>query len=200
MDEVVSGFGRLGTYWGAQTYGLEPDLITAAKGVTGGYFPMSVCYISPQLWAVFEAQKDVAGLFGHGYTYSAHPVGAAAALATLRAIDEDKVVENAADVGPYLHRRVHEALGDHPMVGEIRGRGLMIGIELVRDRATKEAFPMAQRTGRQVLKAAADRGLITRALGDTLVFAPPLVIDRESVDTLVTTFKAAVDAVRADIG
>ncbi|WP_279140486.1 aminotransferase [Sphingomonas paucimobilis] len=200
MDEVVSGFGRLGTYWGAQTYGLEPDLITAAKGVTGGYFPMSVCYISPKLWDVFEAQKDVAGLFGHGYTYSAHPVGAAAALATLRAIDEDKVVENAADVGPYLHRRVHEALGDHPMVGEIRGRGLMIGIELVRDRATKEAFPMAQRTGRQVLKAAADRGLITRALGDTLVFAPPLVIDRESVDTLVTTFKAAVDAVRADIG
>lgn len=200
MDEVVSGFGRLGTYWGCQTYGVEPDLITSAKGVTSGYFPMSVCYISPKVWKVIEEGRDAAGLFGHGYTYSAHPVGAAAALATLKAIDEDKVVENVADVGPYLHQQMHAALGDHPIVGEIRGKGLMIGIELVKDRATKEAFPMAQRTGRQVLKAAADRGLITRALGDTLVFAPPLVIDRGSIDTLVTTFKAAVDAVRADIG
>ena len=141
LDEVVSGFGRLGTYWGAQTFGLEPDLITAAKGVTSGYFPMSVCYISPKVWSVIESESAKAGLFGHGYTYSAHPVGAAAALATLRLIDEKHVVANVAELGPYLQREMRRAVGDHPLVGEVRGHGFMLGIELVKDRASKQAFP-----------------------------------------------------------
>ncbi|MBU2015757.1 MAG: aminotransferase class III-fold pyridoxal phosphate-dependent enzyme, partial [Alphaproteobacteria bacterium] len=101
-DEVVSGFGRLGTYWGSQTYGYEPDLITSAKGVTSGYFPMSAVFISPKVWDVLDSGADKIGVFGHGYTYSAHPVGAAAALAALKLIDELKVVENVADVGPYM--------------------------------------------------------------------------------------------------
>ena len=192
LDEVVSGFGRLGTYWGAQAYGLEPDLLTAAKGLTSGYFPMSACFISPKIWNVIEGEAKKAGLFGHGYTYSAHPVGAAAALATLELIDDLAVVDNVARVGPYLHNAMRERLGQHHAVGEIRGRGLMIGIELVKDRATKEAFPMQDRTGRKVLKAAAQRGLITRALGDTLVFAPPLVINEVEIDELVDKFAAAV--------
>lgn len=191
-DEVVSGFGRLGTYWGAQAYGLEPDLITSAKGVTSGYFPMSVCYISPKVWDVIEGGAATAGLFGHGYTYSAHPVGCAAALAALKLIDELDVVNNVANVGPYLFDRLRERLGQHAHVGDIRGKGLMVGIELVKDRATKEAFPMADRTGRQVLKAAAKRGLITRSLGDTMVFAPPLVIDRNDADELVDKFVGAI--------
>lgn len=195
LDEVVSGFGRLGDYWGAQTYGLEPDLITSAKGVTSGYFPMSVCYISPKVWDVIESNAATAGLFGHGYTYSAHPVGAAAALATLRLIDELKVVDHVAKVGPYLHEQMHAQLGQNAHVGNIRGRGLMIGIELVKDRGTKESFPMAERTGRKVLKAAAERGLVTRALGDTMVFAPPLVIEKSEVDELVDKFSAAVNDV-----
>jgi L-2,4-diaminobutyrate transaminase len=191
----VSGFGRLGDYWGAQTYGLEPDLITSAKGVTSGYFPMSVCYISPKVWDVIESHAATAGLFGHGYTYSAHPVGAAAALATLKLIDELKIVDHVAQVGPYLHERMHAQLGQNAHVGDIRGRGLMIGIELVKDRGTKESFPMAERTGRKVLKAAAERGLVTRALGDTMVFAPPLVIEKSEVDELVDKFSAAVNDV-----
>jgi L-2,4-diaminobutyrate transaminase len=194
LDEVVSGFGRLGDYWGAQTYGLEPDLLTCAKGVTSGYFPMSVCYISPKVWDVIESNAATAGLFGHGYTYSAHPVGAAAALATLKLIDELKVVDHVAEVGPYLHEQMRSRLGQHANVGEIRGRGLMIGVELVKDRATKEAFPVEDRTGRKVLKAAAERGLITRALGDTLVFAPPLVISKAEIDELVDKFGQAVEA------
>ncbi|CDO38578.1 MULTISPECIES: aminotransferase [Novosphingobium] len=194
-DEVVSGFGRLGTYWGSQTYGYEPDLITSAKGVTSGYFPMSVCFISPKVWDVIEGEAAKAGLFGHGYTYSAHPVGAAAALAALKLIDELKVVDNVADVGPYMLQSLKDRLGQHANVGDIRGQGLMIGIELVKDRATKEVLPMADRTGRQVLKAAAERGLITRALGDTLVFAPPLVINRAEVDELVDKFALAVSDV-----
>jgi len=192
LDEVVSGFGRLGTYWGSQTFGLEPDLITAAKGVTSGYFPMSACFISPKIWSVIEGAADRTGVFGHGYTYSAHPVAAAAALATLKLIDDLAIVDHVADVGPYLQQAMRERLGQHHAVGEVRGHGLMIGIELVKDRATKEALPMQDRTGRKVLKAAAERGLITRALGDTLVFAPPLVIERAEVDELVDIFALAV--------
>ena len=195
MDEVVSGYGRLGTYWGSQTYGVEPDLITSAKGVTSGYFPMSACFISPKVWDVIEANAARAGLFGHGYTYSAHPVGAAAALAALRLIDEDQVLANVQTQSDHLFAGLRSAIGDHWAVGDIRGKGLMIGIELVKDRTTKEAFPLADRTGRQVLKAAAKRGLITRALGDTLVFAPPLVINRAEANELVEKFADAVEAV-----
>jgi len=195
LDEVVSGFGRLGTYWGGQAFGVEPDLITAAKGVTSGYFPMSVCFISPRVWDVIEGEAEKTGVFGHGYTYSAHPVGAAAALATLKLIDDMKLVDHVADVGPYLHAAMREKIGQHHAVGNIRGHGLMLGIELVKDRASKESFPMADRTGRQVLKAAAARGLITRALGDIMVFAPPLVITRSEVDELVEKFARSLDDV-----
>ncbi|MEO8722621.1 MAG: aminotransferase [Sphingobium sp.] len=194
-DEVVSGFGRLGTYWGCQAYGYQPDLITSAKGVTSGYFPMSAVFISPKVWDVLEGNADKVGVFGHGYTYSAHPVGAAAALAALKLIDELKVVENVADVGPYMMQELKNRLGQHPHVGDIRGKGLMLGIELMKDRESKETFPMANRTGRRVLKAAAERGLITRALGDTLVFAPPLIITRADADEIVDKFALAVNDV-----
>ena len=194
-DEVVSGFGRLGTYWGSQSYGYEPDLITSAKGVTSGYFPMSAVLISPKVWDVLEANADKVGVFGHGYTYSAHPVGAAAALTVLKLIDELKVVENVADVGSYMLQALRDRLGQHPHVGDIRGKGLMLGIELMKDRETKEIFPMANRTGRQVLKASAERGLITRALGDTLVFAPPLILKRAEADEIVDKFALAVNDV-----
>ena len=159
---------------GAPDFDLEPDLITAAKGVTSGYFPMSVCYISPKVWPVIESESAKAGLFGHGYTYSAHPVGAAAALATLRLIDENHVVADVAELGPYLQREMRRAVGDHPLVGEIRGHGFMLGIELVKDRASKQAFPKEALVGRRLLKNLFGRGLISRALLDTLVFAPPL--------------------------
>lgn len=199
LDEVVSGFGRLGTYWGSQTYNLQPDLISAAKGITSGYFPMSACLVSPKIWDVIEKHTDKAGLFAHGYTYSAHPVGAAVALATMKAIDEEGIVANAAAQGAHLQRVMREAIGAHPLVGNVRGAGMMIGIELVRDKATKEAFPAANRTGRRVLQAAAERGLITRALGDTLVFAPPLVATQADVSELIAIFKDSLDKVANEI-
>jgi L-2,4-diaminobutyrate transaminase len=199
LDEVVSGFGRLGTYWGSQAYNLRPDLITAAKGITSGYFPMSACLVSPKIWDVIEGGADKAGLFAHGYTYSAHPVGAAVALATLRAIDGEGIVQNAAVQGAHLQRAMREAVGSHALVGNIRGAGMMIGIELVKDKATKEPFPAANRTGRRVLQAVAERGLITRALGDTLVFAPPLVVTKEDVSELIAIFKSGLDKVANEI-
>ena len=199
MDEVISGFGRLGTYWGSQKFNLEPDLISAAKGMTSGYFPMSACFVSPKIWQVIESESAKAGLFGHGYTYSAHPVGAAAALATLKIIDDEQVVSHVAELGPYLHEEMRSAVGDHPLVGEIRGTGFMIGIELVQDRAAKTPFPREAFVGRRLLKDLFGRGLISRALGDTLVFAPPLVIQKREIDELVTKFKAGLEAVGREI-
>jgi len=198
-DEVITGFGRLGTYWGCQSYGLQPDLLTTAKGLTSGYFPASACLVSPKIWDVIESKSAEAGLFAHGFTYSAHPVGAAAAIATLKLLDEEKIVEGAAERGDYLLARMRDAIGDHPLVGEIRGRRLMLGVELVRDRATKEAFPMTDRVGRRLLGKLFDRGLVSRALGDTLVFAPPLVISKAEIDELVDIFSDALNATAAEI-
>lgn len=199
MDEVVSGFGRLGTYWGSQKFQVEPDLISAAKGVTSGYFPMSVCFVSPRIWQVIESESTKAGLFGHGYTYSAHPVGAAAALATLKILDEEKVVAHVAELAPHLHKEMRAAVADHPLVGEIRGTGFLIGIELVKDRANKTPFPREALVGRRLLKNLFGRGLISRALGDTLVFAPPLVIEKHDLDELVTKFRAGLEAIGREI-
>ncbi len=199
MDEVVSGFGRLGTYWGSQKFQLEPDLITAAKGVTSGYFPMSVCFVSPKILRVIESESAKAGLFGHGYTYSAHPVGAAAALATLKIIDTEKVVAHVDELAPYLHKEMRAAVGDHPLVGEIRGAGFMLGVELVQDRSSRKPFPKEALVGRRLLKNLFGRGLISRALGDTLVFAPPLVIQRRDIDELVSKFKAGLEAVAREV-
>ncbi len=199
LDEVVSGFGRLGTYWGSQSFGLEPDLVTAAKGVTSGYFPMSVCLLSQKVWGVIESESARAGPFAHGYTYSAHPVAAAAALATLRILDEEQIISHVADLAPYLHQQMRQAVGDHRLVGEIRGRGFMLGIELVQDRATRKSFPKEALVGRRLLKNLFGRGLISRALGDTLVFAPPLVIQRSEIDELVGKFTEGLEAIGREV-
>jgi len=199
LDEVVSGFGRLGTYWGSQTFKLEPDLITAAKGLTSGYFPMSACLVSPKVWQVIEAESAKAGLFGHGYTYSAHPVGAAAALATLKILDDEKIVARVANNAPYLQQSLRAAVADHPLVGEVRGQGFLIGVELVKNRATKEPFAREAFVGRRLLKKLFASGLISRALGDTLVFAPPLVIERGDIDEIVAKFKAGLESIAAEI-
>lgn len=198
-DEVISGFGRLGDYWGSQTYGIRPDLLTTAKGLTSGYFPMSAVLVAPHIWDVIERESERAGLFAHGFTYSAHPVAAATALAALRITDEDKIVEGVAERGPYLHQRMREEVGNHPMVGSIRGRGFMIGIELVKDRKNKEAFSITDRVGRRLLTKLFDRGLVSRALGDIMVFAPPLVITLAEIDELVSIFKEGLDSIAEEV-
>lgn len=198
-DEVVSGFGRLGSQWGFERLGFEPDLITAAKGVTSGYFPMSVCYVSQKIWKVIDAESARAGLFGHGYTYSAHPVGAAAALATLKLIDQDRVIENVANLGPYLQQQIRAATAGHPYVGEVRGLGFMIGIEFVENIETKAAFAREKLVGRRMLKKLLAKGVISRALGDTLVFAPPLVFSRSNIDELVNAFADGLKEIKSEI-
>ncbi|MCP5155852.1 MAG: aminotransferase class III-fold pyridoxal phosphate-dependent enzyme [Ectothiorhodospiraceae bacterium] len=196
-DEVVTGFGRLGVDFGSDLYGIRPDLITIAKGITSGYFPLAGSIVNDKVWAVLEEGSRKLGPFSHGYTYAGHAVGAAVAMANLDIIEREGLVENARTTGAYLNRRLAEALGDHPLVGEVRGAGLLACVELVADRARRIGFDPALGVGRRVAAACRERGLIVRPLpaGDMIGFSPPLVITPEEVDEVVSRARAAVDDV-----
>lgn len=200
-DEVICGFGRLGHVFGCNALNVEPDLITIAKGVTSAYFPLSGCLVSDQVWRTLVAGGEKYGVFGHGYTYSAHPTGAAAAMANLDIIDNDKLVERAASCGAYLHRKLRQAFADHPLVGEVRGLGLIGAVEMVAKRDPPKAFDAKLGVAGRVAKAALHRGVITRALpnADTLAFSPPFVIDEEEIDVLVDTVREAMDSVQNEM-
>src|SRR3954454_19859031 len=174
-DAVVCGFGRTGVWFGSQLLGIEPDLMTVAKGLTSAYVPLSGCVVSDDVWTVLADATP--GVFGHGYTYTAHPVAAAAALANLDIIEHDGLVEQAAARGARLHAQLHEAFDDHPLVGEVRGVGLIAAVELVARRDPPLAFDRALGVGARVARGCLERGLITRALpdADTIAFSPPFV-------------------------
>jgi L-2,4-diaminobutyrate transaminase len=200
-DEVVTGFGRLGSMYGSDHYGLEPDIITIAKGLTSAYAPLSGSIISEKVWSALEQGSDELGPLGHGWTYSAHPLCAAAGVANLELVDELGLVENARATGAYLQKALHEAFDDHPLVGDVRGEGLLAALEFVQDKETRTFFDPTLKVGPQVAAAAAEAGLIARAMpqGDILGFAPPLCISRQEVDQVVDLAKTAVDAVTAKV-
>ena len=158
--------------FGSDHYGIEADIITIAKGLTSAYAPLSGTIVSKRVWEVLEQGSDQMGPLGHGWTYSAHPLCAAAGVANLQLIDELGLVENARDTGAYFQQTLHQAFDDHPLVGEVRGEGLLAALELVEDKASRTLFDPARKVGPQVAGAAADRGLITRAMpqGDILGF------------------------------
>jgi L-2,4-diaminobutyrate transaminase len=194
-DEVICGFGRLGAWFGSDRYHIRPDLMTIAKGLTSGYLPMSASLIHERIWQViFEHAREI-GPFGHGFTYTAHPVCAAAAMANLDIIEGEDLVGNARRVGGHLQGRMREALGNHPLVGDIRGEGLMMGVELVADKASKRPFDLAQRVPARVMQIGLADGLIIRGLpqGNTMALSPPLVIKEDEVDVIVERFKRALD-------
>ena len=192
VDEVICGFGRLGEWWGSDFYGLEPDLMSTAKGLTSGYVPMSACLISEGVWEILREGSSQFGPFAHGYTYSGHPVAAAAALANLEIIEREGLVENAAKVGSYLQKSLRNAFADHPLVGEVRGFGLIAGIELVQDRETKQPFDPSLAVGRRLHELLMEEGLICRAVFNTLAFSPPLVLSNEDVDSIVQMFSSGL--------
>ena len=196
-DEVVCGFGRVGTKMGSDLYGMEPDLITVAKGLTSAYAPLSGAIVGEKIWRVLERGSDEFGAFAHGYTYSAHPIAAAAGLANLEILAREDLAGNARAVGAYLHERLRATFGGHPMVGEVRGVGLLAAIEFVPDRGKRARFDAALKVGPRIAAAALEEGLIARAMphGDTLGFAPPLVITRDEVDEVVARTERAVDKV-----
>ncbi|PWE27140.1 aspartate aminotransferase family protein [Pararhodobacter marinus] len=185
-DEVVTGFGRLGTMFGSQHYGLQPDLITIAKGLTSAYAPLSGSIVGNKMWQVLMQGTDENGPIGHGWTYSAHPIGAAAGVANLKLIDDLNMVENAGKVGAYLRRAMADAVGDHPNVGEIRGEGMLCAVELTSDRSTRAGFSPVGSVAGKVVGEMVKRGVISRAMpqGDILGFAPPLCLTEGEADQI----------------
>jgi len=193
-DEVVTGFGRLGSMFGSDHYGMKPDFMTIAKGLTSAYAPLSGSIVSAKVWKVLEDGTDENGPLGHGWTYSAHPIGAAAGVANLRLIDDLNLIENARTVGAYLKEGLGEALGSHPNVGDIRGDGMLCALEFVKDRPTREFFATDQKIGPQITASLLAKGVIGRAMpqGDILGFAPPFCLTTMEADEIITKTTRAV--------
>lgn len=186
-DEVICGFGRTGADFGSTLYEMEPDLVTVAKGLTSGYMPLSGAIVGEKVYAIMEEAADRVGAFSHGYTYSGHPIAAAAANAVLDIFEKERLSDRARTVGAHFHRRLRERFAQLEVVGEVRGVGLLGAIEFVADRHTKRRFDPQLRVGARISKAARDRGLIVRAMphGDILGFAPPLVVSQFEIDEIV---------------
>ncbi len=200
-DEVVTGFGRLGSMFGSDHYGIKPDIITIAKGLTSAYAPLSGSIVSDKVWAVLEEGTDKMGAIGHGWTYSAHPLSAAAGVANLELVDSLGLVDNARDVGGYFRTALSDAVADHRHVGDVRGEGLLAAVEFVADRDDQVFFDPALKVGAQMAAALLKRGVIARAMpeGDILGFAPPLCLTRAEADIIVTATAEAVDEVTATL-
>ena len=188
-DEVICGFGRTGEWFGSDYYGNQPDLMTIAKGLTSGYIPMGGLIVSDKVASVLHEGGD----FNHGFTYSGHPVAAAVALENLRILRDEKIIERVRqETGPYLQKRLRE-LADHPLVGEVRGVGMLGAIELVQSKQTRTRFPSERSAGMVCRGHCFANGLIMRAVGDTMIIAPPLVISKEEIDELVSKARLCLD-------
>jgi len=186
-DEVITGFGRTGRMFGSELYDIQPDLVTIAKGLTSAYAPLSGVLVGERVYQAMEAGSAEAGVFPHGYTYTGHPIGVAAANANLDILEREDLTSNAASVGNYMLAALHEAFDGLPITGEVRGVGLMLAVEFVADPATKKRLDPALRVAYRISKLARERGLITRPMpqSEALGFAPPLVLTRSEADQIV---------------
>ncbi len=195
-DEVICGFGRLGSWFGFQHFGVEPDLAPIAKGLSSGYLPIGGVLVSDRIADVFINEV---GEFNHGFTYSGHPVCAAAAIENLRIIEEERLVERVRDdIGPYL-AKAWGSLADHDIVGEAVSIGLMGALQLAADKSTRRRFEKPDAVGAAVRNHALTNGLVLRATGDRMLASPPFIISHEEVDTMVRIARQALDAVWADM-
>jgi len=195
-DEVICGFGRTGNMWGAETYGIVPDIMTCAKALTSGYIPLSALLISEQVYRPIAAQSAGEGVLGHGFTYSGHPVAAAVALETLDIYEEIKLVETVRARAPAMKAGI-EAFATHALVGETASVGMLAVAELVANKETRQAFDAAQRVSACLLDRALDHGLIVRALGDRIAFSPPLIMQDEQIADMFYRFGRALDETHA---
>ena len=200
-DEVVTGFGRLGSMFGSDHYAIAPDLITIAKGLTSAYAPLSGVIVSDKVWRVLEQGSDAFGPIGHGWTYSSHPLCAAAGVANLELVDELDLVRNAGEVGAYFNAALREAVGADLHVGEVSGEGLLAAVEFVRDRDDRVFFDPAETVGPRIAAALLEHGVIARAMpqGDILGFAPPLCLTKQEADDIVEATRRAVTTVSASL-
>jgi len=191
-DEVITGFGRLGSPFGVMHYGFQPDIMVLSKQITSSYIPLAAIVFSEEIYAAIADNTGRIGTFGHGFTGSGHPVATAVALENLAIMEERDLFANAARVGQHFQAALSE-LADHPLVGEVRGAGLIAGLELVADKRTRRAFSTPGMVGMRVFHAAQECGLITRAIGDTIALCPPLILNEAQVLEIVRRLRQALD-------
>ena len=197
LDEVITGFGRTGEWFAADHYGLEPDAMILAKAITSGYLPLSAVMLGDR---ITDTLIEKGGEFFHGYTYSGHPVPCAVALENIRIIEREKLVEKTkTSTGPRLAERLAE-LRDHPLVGEVRSVGLIAGVELVKDKAKRQHFDPIGKVGTKCRDHIIANGAIMRAVRDTIVMAPPLIIEPKQIDEMIGILRRALDLTAKDIG
>jgi putrescine aminotransferase len=194
---VICGFGRTGEWFGSQLYGIQPDLVTMAKGLSSGYMPISAVGMSDE----FHRTLTMGGVITHGYTYSGHPVACAVACANLDLMQRERIVEHARDdAAPYFRKRLQALADSHPIVGELRGVGLIAGLQLVRDKAARQVFTTEDDAAIKCREHALNQNLIMRAVGQSMVLSPPLVISRAEIDELVDKAKIALDLTARELG
>lgn len=190
-DEVICGFGRTGEMWGCQSMGIEPDILCCAKALSSSYLPISAVLIKDEIYEGLK--RGTAEMpFGHGFTYGGHPVAAAVAVETLKIYDEIDVVAHAKKIGERLQSGLRQ-FSDHPIVGEVRGIGMLAAVELVEDKPTKRPFDPARKVGAGLQDRAQEDGLIVRAMGDSIAFAPPLILNEAQTDEIIERFGRALD-------
>jgi L-2,4-diaminobutyrate transaminase len=192
-DEVITGFGRLGTMFGSERMGLEPDLMTVGKGMTSGYAPMAGCLIGERIHEALVAGAATFGPFAHGLTWSGHPVCAAAALACLDILQREGLVPRAATMGDYFLRLLRQEVTSHPLVGEVRGLGLMMGVELVADRTTRAPFDDRLGVGRRLHDLLLTERLLCRPLGNGIGLSPPLIVTEEQAAEIAARLRRGLD-------
>ena len=195
-DEVICGFGRTGEIWGSQSLGLTPDILTCAKALTSGYLPISAVMVNERVFDALAPKTAELGVFGHGYTYSGHPVPAAVAIETLKIYEEMDLIARVRERSGTFQNRL-QGFADHPLVGETMGLGLVGALELVVDKNTKAPFEPPATVGPWLVAQAQKRGLILRAMGDRVAFSPPLVISDAEVDEMFDRFGEALEETAA---
>jgi len=196
-DEVICGFGRTGQWFGSDTFDIAPDLMTLAKGITSGYLPLSAVMVGKR---VADVLWEKGGEFAHGFTYSGHPVACAVALENIAILEEENLVQRVReDVGPYLQERL-ATLADHPLVGEVRGIGLLGAVELVADKASHARFKPEGRAGTICRDYCFKGNLVSRAVRDTMVVSPPLIITKAEIDELIARLRKAIDLTAKELG
>ncbi len=200
-DEVVTAFGRIGADFGCEVYGMQPDLITVAKGLTSAYAPLSAVIIGERVADILSEHSDEIGAFSHGYTYTGHPISVAAANANLDILERENISQQVAVNGPYLQQSLNEAVKDEPIIGEVRGVGMLAAIEFVARPETQQRFDSSLKVGARISASCLRNGLIARAMphGDILGFAPPLITNRQDMDEIADIVKISVKEVTEEL-
>lgn len=200
-DEVICGYGRLGKNFGSEIFNIKPDMMASAKGLTSGYFPMSAAFITEEIWEVLRQGSEKTGNFSHGYTYSGHPVGCAVALKNLEIVEEEGLVENARVMGDYLHDQLEAAFKGNRHVGQVRGKGLLAGIQLMADAGDKKFFDPKRKIPMRIQQTAYKNGLICRNLPSvtSIALSPPLIVTKGDIDEIVGLLKKSFDEVLGDL-